>query len=361
MPLNDYQEAVIDSRKKYRQQTLPRTMRRLFTEYVGMLVAIDRSTSDGKLSPTRATALKNTIREEMDKLSAKLTNTLNRGVLTSAAVAAQGHANGSKAVAGMSAADIKVAFDNVPAEALALMQKRRDAGIAANFRTLINRNIEKAARGVDRYLSSAIGRGITYDRAGKELAALFTRGDKRLLQILDRVGPIGGSVRGIIGTGTFDEVQEVRGLLFDARRIVITEMNTSYYEADRYAAAQSDVVDLVRWTLSARHEGLPSSPDICTVYANTSAHGYGPGLYHPASAPPKPHPFCGCSLSHILLPVERWGQKRPLPNPTQLTDQDVKQQLQRLSHSGSRSITDNFAARQREMAEGLYRATAVAN
>ena len=354
-----YRRAVLQARRDYRKKTLPRLLRRMYTEYAGMLVAIDRSTGDGKLSPTRATALKNSIREEMDKLTDKLTVSFNRGIQSAAAVAARGHSRGYTDAARAAGMDVVVSFDSVPAEALQLMQRRRDAGIAKEFKTLMNRHITQAARGVDRYLTSAIGRGITYDRAGKELAAMFTRGDQQLLKVLDNVGPIGGHVKGIIGTGTFDQVQEVRGLLFDARRIVITEMNTTFFEADRVAAVQSPVVDLVEWTLSARHDGLPTSPDVCTVYAETDLHGYGKGLYHPQSVPPHPHPFCACTLGHVLLPPDQWGTERPLPSPTALTEEDMKDQLKRLSHNGSRSITDAYVSQQRDFADGLYRATSV--
>lgn len=353
-----YREAVLAARKTYRQDTLPRTLRRLYTEYAAMLVAIDRTTEGGDLTPVRATTLKRTIRDEMQRLTDKLTLSFDRGVQSAASIAARGHSRGWADVKGD--AVIGVSFDSVPSDALEAMQQRREVGIAKEFKTLVNRHIEKAARGVDRYLSSAIGRGITYDRAGKELAALFTRGDQQLLTVLDSVGPIGEDIAGIARQGTLKEVQQVRSLLFDARRIVITEMNTSFFEADRVAAVRSPVVDLVQWTLSARHSSLPSSPDICTVYADTDLHGYGKGLYHPASVPPHPHPFCGCTLSHTLLPPEEWGTERPLPTPTQLSADDMQQQLQRLSHNNSRSITDSYVKQQMGFAEGLQKAAAVA-
>jgi hypothetical protein len=328
-----------------------------------MLVQIDRSTAAGLITAERAEALGRTVRAALQNLQDRLSNTLRRGTLSAAETAALGHAEGVRAAATAAGRELDVTFADVPERALELMQQRRDEGIARNFQTLIGRHLQGAARQVDRYLSSAIGRGITYDAAGKELAALLARGDETLLETLRQVGPRGGRLRqGILGTDVSElpDIEAVRTLLFDARRIVITEMNTSFHESNRLAAAESPVVDLVRWTLSARHDGLPSSPDVCTVYAESDLHGYGPGLFHPASAPPHPHPFCACTLASITLPPERWGEERPLPDVEQPSAEQMERELQRLADQGSRTVTPAFAERQARMASGLVRADRVA-
>lgn len=360
---SEYEQALLQARQRYTQRTQPRILRRLRTEYAEMLLAITEATTGGQITEQRAREMKATINAEMNDLERRLSRTLERGTLSAAEDAAAGHRRGLRAASAATGVDVTQSFNDVPAQVLEDLMVRRDLGVATTFKSLIRRNLQDAARDIDRYLAQSIGRGITYDAAGRELAALMAREDPELLNTLRQLGAKGGRLReGILGTDVSDlpRLTEARGLLFDARRILITETNASFYESNRASMQRSPAVDLAQWTLSARHHNLPSSPDICTLYSEEDLHGFGPGLYHPASAPAQPHPFCMCSLAPTFLPPERWGEERELPSPRELTQDDVRAALERQASSSSRSITDARVRQDWRRLKGLETADSVA-
>ena len=196
------------------------------------------------------------------------------------------------APSGMDMAAVLSSFDRIPVRALAAIASRPNA---ATYRTLINRRITAMAAEVDLFVESAVARGVSAGRASKDLARLMARDDPRLLRLLDRPEIFESAVHRGVGTiewGTYgideEDVKALRGILYDARRIMISEPNNAHRAATAAAMDESPIVVAAKWQLSGRH----FREDICDMMASADAHGYGAGFYPPSHWPDAPHPHC---------------------------------------------------------------------
>jgi len=215
---------------------------------------------------------------------------------------------------------------------------------------------------VDDFLVSAVAEGMGAERGKLILAKRLARGDKDVLDALNRFGNrlLSGNIDDLEFSSMTDgdTLQRARKLLYDARRIMVTEINTAYFEADRVATMRSPVVDLVKWQVSGRHFSIPSSPDVCTLYYQGNYHGYGPGVFHPANLPSKPHPHCACSTIPVVRPPAEWDNPpRPVPDALRISEDSARGILEAGAGStrarGVRppTITENFVRRQMRVAE----------
>ena len=213
---------------------------------------------------------------------------------------------------GIQVSQVLGGFDQLPVRALAALASRPNA---ATFRTLINRRIAALAPEIDTFLEAAVARGVSVGRASKDLAAIMARDEPQLLRLLDRPEIFDSAVHrgaGTIEWGAYGidetEVSAVRGLLYDARRILVTEGNGAHREANAAAMSESPVVIAAKWQLSGRH----FRADACDVLAQTDAYGFGPGWYPPDRWPVHPHPHCGCyaGRTRFRRPAE-WAAPKP--------------------------------------------------
>lgn len=202
-------------------------------------------------------------------------------------------------------------FDRLPARALATMVSRPNAG---TFRTLVNRRIGGMASEIDTLLDAAVARGAPAGRVTRDLARLMARDDPRLLRLLDRPEIFEGRLHRGVGTIEWastladDDVKALTGVLYDARRIVVTENNTAAMEATAQAMTESPIVTGATWELSGRH----FHEDACDVLANSDLYGMGPGVYPPDRWPARPHPHCACMQGRaVFRPPSEWAQPKP--------------------------------------------------
>lgn len=347
----EYQRFLAEARVLYVDELLPEYVEALYLSFAD---AIDRIVSDmgtGIISPERAAALEASIIDRLIDLADQLGALGDEAMREAVELAVEGHTSAFEAARRAAGVTISQSFADIPVRALDRMIQRR--GFAGIFRTLINRNIVEMADDVELYLRSAVARGISGRRGGRELAAIMARGNPALLEVLQNLGPRGGRTAQAIRQGIEIpdvDLQRAKSILFDGYRILVTETNHAYHEGDRLAAADSPVVDLVRWTLSGRHAGLPSSPDTCDICAQANYHGFGPGLYHPRTVPPLQHQFCQCSTQKVLRPPTEWTQpKRAVPEPGRQTLEEAKRILERAARNQrgpSRSITPKHIERQ---------------
>ncbi len=107
---------------------------------------------------------------------------------------------------------------------------------------------------------------------------------------------------------TFDKANRA---LFDAKRIMVTEINTAYRESNIISSYESPVVGFKQWSVSGRHYSLPSTPDVCTMYQESDLFGYGTGIFPILNTPSTPHPFCACVQIDVLRPQNQWGDPKP--------------------------------------------------
>ena len=229
-------------------------------------------------------------------------------------------------------------FDGFVDEALRGHIYRRQLRVGNTYKTLQKRNLIHLADSVERDIAQGLNEGRSWKQLRSDLAKtmLFEQNTPEELLKKDII-----YLRDI-GSDATGGKTAMKKMLFDVDRIARTEINNAYTEADRAGAERSPVIKGIRWTLSGRHEGLPSSPDICDVYAEMDDHGMGAGVYFAETLPARPHPFCLCNILFEMRTPEEWGLPKPEPTqPRRVSENDVRRVL-------GRDKTDNEVKRVRE-------------
>ena len=337
-------------------------LRRMYQAYARMLVDIQADSDTGRITGDRADALRASIGERLEELQGRLSDTITQAERDVIREAARAHRQAAEEVASMAGVSIDIGeqWAKVPTRVFEQSLQRRGIAGAETLQSIIRRNIQAAANDIDRAINSAIGRGVSWreltvtiaDEMARDDAALaqalqeveasdlpFSKSDVPITEVAERLGLEG------------DDLRRAKSLIFDARRIAVTEINTAYDEADKTSAAVSPVVDLVRWRTSSRHAGLPSSPDICTVLEKQDIHGFGPGLYHPSRCPSHPHPHCMCRVETVLREPQDYGDptSRSIPGKPEVSEGQMREALESLE--GDRTVTEAYARSQRQMFE----------
>lgn len=110
---------------------------------------------------------------------------------------------------------------------------------------------------------------------------------------------------------TREELTPMRGLLYLGATVVVAETFNAMHAGSGRTLAALGLVRTGRWTLSARHSGLSSSPDACDDIAARDV-GFGAGRYEVDRWPQPPHPYCGCFMSDVRAQeLEAWLANLP--------------------------------------------------
>jgi len=363
-----YNQVIDQARLIYHKNLVPDTVMQMYLEFAHMIERVVADFEGGKITESRAVLLKRSINRRLEELSQRLSFAGDGAIVQAAELAVGSHDEALRIMRTMSGRVFNYSFAEVPFQAIDMMYQRRDLGLASSFRTLINRHISYMADDVDKFLTSAVSRGVSGRRGGLELARVIARDDPALLKVLEQLGPRGGRTAQAIKAGIQIpdvEMRKAKSILFDSYRIMVHETNMAYTEADKFAAAISPVVNLVRWELSGRHFSLAfGSPDVCDLYAEGDMQGLGPGLYTPDNVPALPHSFCLCHTSNVLRPPEEWDDPKPDPaTPQMIGEKETRRIFDRapIAHKGKRrTITPRYVESQMELASsGLTRANEV--
>lgn len=337
-------------------------LRRMYEAYARMLVDIQADSDTGRVTEERADALRASIGERLQELQGRLSDTITQAEQDVVEQAVAAHREATEQVVRMAGAQIDVGeqWARVPTRVLEQTLQRRGIAGAETLQSIIRRNMQAAAGDIDRAISSAIGRGVSWRDLTVTIADEMARDDPALAQALQSVEaselpfsksdiPITEVAERLGLEG--DDLRRAKSLIYDARRIAVTEINGAYDEADKTSAAVSPVVDLLRWRTSSRHDGLPSSPDICTVLESRDMHGFGPGLYHPSRCPSHPHPHCMCRVETVLREPQDYGgpTQRTTPDKPDIDEDQMRRALESLE--GDRTVTDAYVRSQRQMFE----------
>ncbi len=238
-------------------------------------------------------------------------------------------------------------FDGFVDETLRSHFYRRQLNVGKTYKTLQRRNLTH----ITGVIEQDIGKGLAEGKSWRELRSDLT---KSMLLESDTPEQLRDEIRSkrIINMkdfGTMDTASSaaIKSLMNDADRIARTEINNAYTEADRAGAERSPVVKGIKWRVSGRHAGLPSSPDICDVYAEADDHGLGAGVYFAETLPARPHPYCGCLQEYILREPEDWDKPKPEPNaPRELSESYIEDILGKAR--GRREISEKEIGRIRQ-------------
>lgn len=349
------QEARQAARVEYNGSLMVRPARgllqRLNRLYARMLVDLQADLDAGAITAERAEGLRRSIEAAMLRLEREYSQSARTAIGEAMQLAAGSHEAGTRAtLEGASVTlDVGDSFTQVPGRVLQEGLRRRPTGGAQTFQALIRRNLQASANVIDDVIQSAVGRGVSNQRLAQQVAVQLAQNDEQVLQVVSELGSVGRATANAAAQGIEDEAlaKRVRGVLNEARRIGVHEINSHYDEADKISASVSPVVDLVEWNVSSRHDSLKSSPDVCDVLEKQDLYGYGAGLYHPETVPSLPHPYCMCFTTVVLRdPADYGGEGRPVPDKPTVSRGDVKGIMS--STGGERTVTEKHVDRQAE-------------
>lgn len=313
-----YKKEYLDAQLRARAQFIkggmtPKMLRTMYIEYSNLLIEI---TSIGKvggnLSEARIKGMTRAINQALSEFRNRLVLQYGEAQAKVFEQAVGGHIEGLARVSKSSGISLSANFYDVPKLASEIMMVRRGIDSSYTFKTLINRSIQGIAKEVDTFLRSALIKGTSAEKATGQLASIMARDSPELKEALRLTGPKGGRTRAAIREGLpfkrtdLVRVDKAKTLLYDARRLVFTELNTSFDEADKISAMMSPVVDALIWRLSSTHP----APDVCDMLAEADYYGLGTGVYPPAVVPAYPHPFDQCSTEKMIRDPKDWKKKK---------------------------------------------------
>lgn len=227
------------------------------------------------------------------------------------------------------------------------MYLRRGLNLSGQFKTLQNWNISGAEliKEIDDLLVNSIKDGKSWRDLQTELARKLAFNNDEAKALLRAAQKAGFDLNDLPDD---DNLKTLKRLMFDARRIAVSEINTAYAEASRVGAVRSPVVKGVKWQTSGRHDGLFSSPDVCDVLESADLHGLGEGIYHPETLPALPHPNCGCTKIDVLKEPAEWFQEdqRSIDKPRKYSTDEVEGILKQFEDARSPTLTPNYVKRQ---------------
>lgn len=326
---NAYTQALVEARK--RGLSVGRTgLERLRRSFAAALQAITRDVAEGRITAERGKALRaqairalsdfETAFAQLTEASARVTaqqvTEIHRSVVRSL-----GEQHG---LPNLAAGAVGAEFDVIPTKVVGSILAR--SGNAATFRTVLRRRLTDVVPQIDSFIESAVSRGVATGRATYDLASILANGDPDVMAMLPAglrsrlhrgVGQIDFSVYGL----TEAQVSAARSLLYDARRIMVSETNNAMREAGARAAVASPIIEAAKWQTSGRH----SHTDACDALAEINLYGYGPGQ-HPVDAWPfAPHPHCACSQGGPIVyrPVREWNKPKGPGRPLQADPADA--------------------------------------
>lgn len=330
---DSYNKAVLDARRAVYGRTgvYDNSVKRLYDILARALADLIEEADLKRIPDDRFSALKKLIIELIDKYGRDLQRGLATDIRQAMDMAVKGHREGIKAAAAIEGLAVSGRFEFVPEEVIRLMAIKRGLSAGITFRALIKRGLESHSGFVDDFLGSMIARGVSADRGAVLLAKTFSEGNPDLQAAIMRLGRNKG--RSLLENIRHESLadmdpavlKEAKQLLYEIRRITVSEINSAYNEANRVSAARSPMVRGLKWQLSGAHAGLPSSPDVCDILAGQDFHGLGEGVYYPETTPGLPHPHCGCTTSTVLREPKEWDKPKDTPvSPRPVTVESVR-------------------------------------
>lgn len=316
--------------------------------YAEMLLEIERIVvrSGATLSPlvaqTLATRLRSIMQQTSSSFSLEMSDRIDR-IIEGVAGA---HEDAFKAAVKQSgfAGGFSAEFARVPQRAIEMMALRSvGGGISQNFRSLIATQWGNTFAEVDLFIAGQVGLGASVETSKRRLAfmlasdstgkidpdllrALKTRGvaGRRYAQLLNRLAADPAHMGFPSKAAAIENLARARGLLWKSRRIMLSEQNTAHSEAHREGVIESPVVNYLRWNVSGRHPGLPSTPDVCDTLASRDLFGLGKGIYFAQNYPIRPHPNCGCFQGFVMRPINEWESPKKEPtSPRRISKDDI--------------------------------------
>jgi hypothetical protein len=309
-PATAYERALEDARKRAFtiRDTGYRKIINAFSDSLTRLSLLE--TSSNALTAARASSLKAQIHGLLRELNATSASAVSGSVNLTVQELVRIHERVNRQILAQHAPGlaIRVAFDHIPARVLGVIAARN--GNAAHFRSLLNHRFSATIDQVDQLIDSAVLRGVSGGDLTRDLAMMMS--DHSLVGSI----PSGSRLhRGELGNIDWSRygidplmIPQARKILYDARRIAVSEPMNAMREANAHSLTASPLTSAAKWQTNSRHELI----DECDIFARGTFYEGLPGGFFPVDMWPRaPHPHCGCYPGKVLMrPAKEWGSPK---------------------------------------------------
>lgn len=315
--------------------------KRIALEMARLLVQIDSHVGEGNLTADDAEAFSSAVRGELAEFSVRVGSFGREAVGEAIAISRSAHERGIAKAAALAGVSVTVRrFERFEERVTrkAALRRRVDEPVEV----LVRANARLANGQVDRFIRQNVGK--PYRAAGDKILQHMSANNPVVQNALGDLGQRGVAVRRhIVRAGrALEDLSDMTGrsLYSNAQRALRHEMRAMYHEATAFGGAESPIVGTFAWSTSARHDGLPTSPDECDILEDLDPHGLGPGVYFAETVPSLVHPYCEDEISPIFRDPSEWNTSKPKPTlPRELSKDEIVRVLERRSNENSPGMT----------------------
>jgi len=287
---------------------------RIFQTVAESLVRIDQDVSSGRITTVRANRLRADLLKMADRVGGESIKIVSDSITEGIDLIENSHNRGMREVARIVGSSATLnPIEGLEEGALEVYLKRRGLAPEYNYKTLIKLDIANLKNDMERAIASGIQRGVSPDRLTKEIGWVLSKNDPEFQRVLKNLGPRGGKIANAVDDLDTAQIIRAKSFLKDVRRIAVTETGNAYHEANRIASVKSPVIKAVKWQVSGRHYGLPTSPDSCTYNHESNQFGLGEGVFYSDTVPPLQHPYCACYTLNVLKEPQNYGEPDLIP------------------------------------------------
>lgn len=275
----------------------------IYRAYAAAIEQILTVEGAGHLTQSQAQALLNRLMAIFEEFGGRAITAVAAGTTTVLRQVIQEHRRQTERLLQRYGVTASPAWDRVPARARVMTASLRGV---PTFRSLIKYRLDqRVLPSIEGALAHAMTSGMSSRELARQLAFTLVDNDPKVTRFLNK-----RSINALEKAGRIDEAKRLRGVLYDSRRIAVSEVNNQLRAANTASMIEGGIIAAAKWQRSGRHAGLPSTPCECDELAETDSYGYGPGMYPPEHWPDAPHPFCACYQGGPLVykPVSEWGE-----------------------------------------------------
>jgi hypothetical protein len=345
--VSEYINILTRGRSLITRQMSDRLQREILILYAGEMNRATDMLHSGEIDAGNYRNWVGEVRRSFDRLFGEVETLSKREILATIRRNGELHAFALERLQSQTGFTASYSFEGIADEAIRGHFFRRELGAARTYETLKSRGAVRLANSFERKIVQGLARGDSWRNIRGDLTKTLLLEHGSPVELTDEMRK--KRVLSLRDFGNVDDETraEIKRLLSDMNRIAITEINNANTEADRAGAERSPVVKGMKWSVSSRHEGLPSSPDICDIYAEADDHDMGEGVYFAETLPARPHPYCGCVITYVLREPEEWDEPKPEPTePKQLTNDEIGGIFEKVG--GNREVTEALINATRE-------------
>lgn len=197
-------------------------------------------------------------------------------------------------------------------------------GAAQTWRTLLQVDVQTAAREANALVRNGLLSGVGPDELGRQLRP-YVAGSESYQDLFKRISTATGDVRKLdLRTLPRDLRTGARRMVHNANRIGFSELHNARLEAQVEHFNADPLIAAIDWIVSQFRGKTAKVPDECDFLMTSDYYGMGPGRYPLHAVPREPHPWGRCEERPVTRSTRDMKQPKPRPKRLKSPKHDPK-------------------------------------